>query len=102
MTFSYTVNGTAFLGGHKFVFGVFQNSGGSTGGEIETRLSRIESASFSIVDSGEVIELGVSPVVVGVIENSASTKFLPATSIQGAVEIRTPANKSGFFTFIGV
>lgn len=102
MVFSYIINGTAFLGGHKFVFGVFQNDGGSEGGLIETRLSRIETASFTIVDNSEVTELGVSPVIVGTLEGSASTKFVGTNSIQGAIQVKTPAGKSGFFLFIGV
>jgi hypothetical protein len=53
-------------------------------------MSRIESASFSIVDSGEVIELGVTPVVVGVIENSASTKFLQQPAFMAQLKLEPP------------
>jgi len=87
MAFSHTKNQTVF-GNKRIVYGVYTNSGGSTGGDIDTGLNVVEF--ISLQPKGTSI-LANEPVV---------NETLPLDS--GSVTIVTTANEVGSYLALGV
>jgi len=87
MAFSSTVTDTSVFGDRKVVYGTFTNSGGSTGGDIDTGMDRVDFISLQVKGSSVVSDV---PVV---------NETLPCSG--NAVTVVTTANAIGYWFAIG-
>ena len=92
MAFTTAINtatkGTEIFGAKKVIWGTYTNTGGSTGGEVDTTLSRVDF--FSMQPKGTVISAN-QPVI---------NETLPLSS--NNVTIVTSADELGVWFAIGV
>ena len=87
MAFSSATTETTVFGNKRVTYGTFTNAGGSTGGDIETGLDRVDA--IHLVHSGTVV-VASAPVV---------NETFPLAS--GDVTIVTVADASGFWIAYG-
>lgn len=91
MAFSSSITNTipGGEGSKALVYGTFTNDGGSTGGDVTTRLNTVEA--FFIQNGGSAI-VASTPVV---------NETFPLINSTGAVTIVTNANDTGYWMAIG-
>lgn len=90
MAFSYTITKKVIAGDRIWVYGTWANTGGSTGGEVNTGLSTVES--MLLTPKGTAVSASM-PVV---------NETLPlAGSANGAMTIVTLANDEGYWLAVG-
>ena len=88
MAFSFTKLGEFHIGGTHRVYGTYANSGGSTGGTINTGLAIVNGMSLDPVGTADTL-LKVNSLP-------------PLTATDGAVIITTTANLSGIWEAWGI
>jgi hypothetical protein len=90
MAFGTSVTARTVKGNKRFVYGAFTNAGGSTGGDVLTGLSKVES--FIIQHTGAAV-VANAPVV---------NETFPLINSTGAVTIVTDADKGGIWEAFGI
>ncbi len=90
MAFTSTITGTTVMGNKRVINGTYENTGGSTGGDVRTSLSTVE-------------RLDLSPTNTSILASeSVVNETFPVLNQFGDVTIVTNADEDGQWTAVGL